>query len=154
VGAFEQTKCRRSVVSETFQSLTEQAGRWREKIDLLEAGQRLDRQETIADLGRLFDACQNLRDAILSEDSGANWKTKAELGSLVERLEEVAEKRSRYLDLAQLLVAGTVSHRRERTKQERLRQRDAAVAELMEISAMVAPPDLPGPGVENWLEWA
>jgi len=154
VGAFEETKCRRSIVSDTLQGLTEQAGRWREKIDLLEAGQRLDRDETVAELGRLLDACQNLRDAILSEDSGATWKTKTELQALVVRLDQVAEKRSRYLDLAQLLSAGTVSHRRERTKQERLRQRDAAVAELMEISAMITPPDLPGPAAEEWLNWA
>src|ERR1700733_6199675 len=154
VGAFEETKCRRSIVSDTLQGLTEQAGRWREKIDLLEAGQRLDRDETVAELGRLLDACQNLRDAILSEDSGATWKTKPELQALVVRLDQVAEKRSRYLDLAQLLSAGTVSHRRERTKQERLRQRDAAVAELMEISAMITPPDLPGPAAEEWLNWA
>jgi hypothetical protein len=154
VGAFEETKCRRSIVSDTFQCLADQTRRWREKIDLLEAGQRLDREETIADLGRLLDACQNLRGAILSEDSGATWKTTSELRALVERLDEVAEKRSRYLDLAQLLVAGTVQHRRERTRQERLRQRDAAVAELMEISAMTAPPDLPGPAAEQWLEWS
>lgn len=154
MGAFEETKCRRSIVSDTLQGLTEQAGRWREKIDLLEAGQRLDRDETVAELGRLLDACQNLRDAILSEDSGATWKTKTELQALVVRLDQVAEKRSRYLDLAQLLSAGTVSHRRERTKQERLRQRDAAVAELMEISAMITPPDLPGPAAEEWLNWA
>jgi hypothetical protein len=154
VGAFEQTKCRRSVVSDTYQSLSEQAKRWREKIDLLESGQRLDREQTIADLGKLLDTCQNLRDAILSEDGGATWKTTTELKSLVERLDEIAEKRSRYLDLAQWLGAGTIEHRRERTKQERLRQRDAAVAELMEISAMAAPPELPGPAVEEWLNWA
>jgi hypothetical protein len=154
VGAFEETKCRRSIVSDTFQCLTDQAYRWREKIDLLEAGQRLDREEAIADLGQLFDACQNLRDAILSEDSGATWKTTAELQSLVDRLDEVAAKRKRYLDLAQLLVSGTVSHRRERTKQERLRQRDAAVAELMEVSAQTTLEDLPGPAVETWLNWA
>ena len=82
MGAFEETKCRRSIVSDTFQCLTDQARRWREKIDLLEAGQRLDRDEAIADLGQLFDACQNLRDAILSEDSGATWTTTAELHSL------------------------------------------------------------------------
>jgi hypothetical protein len=154
VGAFEETKCRRSIVSDTFQCLTDQARRWREKIDLLEAGQRLDRDEAIADLGQLFDACQNLRDAILSEDSGATWTTTAELNSLVGRLDEVAARRKRYLDLAQLLVAGTVSHRRERTRQERLRQRDAAVAELMEVSAHPTLAELPGPAVAEWLNWA
>ncbi|MGA8668935.1 MAG: hypothetical protein WB679_03635 [Terracidiphilus sp.] len=154
MGAFEETKCRRSIVSDTFQCLTDQAKRLREKIDLLEAGQRLDRDEAIADLGRLFDACQNLRDAILSEDSGATWKNTTELHSLVDRLDEVAAKRKRYLDLAQFLVAGTVSHRRERTKQERLRQRDAAVAELMEVSAQPTLAELPGPAVGEWLNWA
>ena len=154
MGAFEETKCRRSIVSDTFQCLTDQTKRWREKIDLLEAGQRVDRDEAVADLGQLFEACQNLRDAILSEDSSATWKTKAELQSLVDRLDEIAAKRKRYLDLAQLLVAGTVLHRRERTKQERLRQRDAAVAELMEVSAQATLADLPGPEVETWLNWA
>jgi len=154
VGAFEETKCRRSIVSDTFQFLTDQAKHWHEKIDLLEAGQMLDREEALSDLQQLFDACQNLRGAILSEDSSAKWKTTSELRALVERLEEAAEKRSRYLDLAQVLVAGTVTHRRERTKQERLRERDAAVAELMEISAMPSPPDLPGPVAEQWLNWA
>jgi len=154
VGAFEENKCRRSIVSDTFQCLTDHARRWREKIDLLEAGQRVDRDEAIADLAHLLDACQNLRDAILSEDSGANWKTTTELRTLVDRLDEVAAKRKRYLDLAQLLVAGTVSHRREKTKQERLKQRDAAVAELMEVSAMPHLEELPGPAVSGWLQWA
>lgn len=154
MGAFEETKCRRSIVSDTYDCLRDQARRWREKIDLLEAGQRVDRDEAIADLTQLLDACQNLRDAILSEDSGANWKTTTELRGLVDRLDEVAAKRKRYLDLAQLLVAGTVEHRRERTRQERLRQRDAAVAELMEVSAMPHLEELPGPTVEEWLNWA
>jgi len=154
VGAFEETKCRRSIVSDTYECLRDQARRWREKIDLLEAGQRVDRDEAIADLTQLLDTCQNLRDAILSEDSGAAWKTTTELRSLVDRLDEVAGKRKRYLDLAQLLVAGTVEHRRERVRQERLRQRDAAVAELMEVSAMPHLEELPGPAVEKWLNWA
>ncbi len=154
MGAFEETKCRRSIVSDTFDCLRDQAQRWREKIDLLEAGQRVDREEAIADLTQLLDTCQNLRDAILSEDSGASWKTTTELRALVDRLDEVAGKRKRYLDLAQLLVAGTVEHRRERTRQERLRQRDAAVAELMEVSAMPHLEELPGPAVEEWLNWA
>jgi hypothetical protein len=154
VGAFEETKCRRSIVSDTFESLRDQARRCRERIDLLEAGQRVDREETLANLTQLLDACQNLRDAILSEDSGATWRTTGELHALVERLDDVAARRKRYLDLAQRLVAGTVNHRRERTKQERLKQRDAAVAELMEVSAMPHLEELPGPAVEKWLNWA
>ena len=154
MGAFEETKCRRSVVSDTYECLRDQARRWREKVDLLEAGQQVDHVEAITELTQLLDTCQNLRDAILSEDSGASWKTVSELNGLVERLDEVAGKRKRYLDLAQLLVAGTVEHRRERTRQERLKQRDAAVAELMEVSAMSSLEELPGPAVEKWLNWA
>ncbi len=150
----EETRSSRSIVSDTLQSLTSQAKLWRDKIDLLEAGQQLGRAEAIADLGKLLDVCQNLRDAVLSEDSAATWKTKEELHALVDRLDDVASKRRRYLDLAQSLAGGTVSHRRERTKQERLGQRDAAVAELMEMSALVSPPDLPGPSVGEWLTWA
>jgi hypothetical protein len=154
LNAFEDTQSRKSIVSDTLQSLAEQARQWREKIDLLEAGQQVDRTEAIADLGKLLDVCQNLRDAILSEDSAAVWHTKDELHSVVSKLDDAAVKRQRYLDLAQFLAAGTVSHRREKTRQERLRLRDAAVAELMEISAQTAPPDLPGPAVPEWLSWA
>jgi len=154
VKAFVDPKCIRSVVADTLQSVTSQAKLLREKIDLLEAGHQVGRAETVADLGNLLDACQNLRDAVLSEDSAAAWETKEQLHALVDRLDDVAAKRRRYLDLAQLLAAGTVSHRRERTRQERMAQRDAAVTELMEISALTSPPDLPGPATEEWLNWA
>ncbi len=153
MNAFEDTKCTRSVVADTLQSVTTQAKLLREKIDLLEAGHQVGKAEAVADLSKLLDACQNLRDAILSEDSAARWETKEQLHELVDRLDDVAAKRRRYLDLAQLLAAGTVSHRRERTRQERMAQRDAAVTELMEISALTSPPDLPGPATEEWLNW-
>jgi len=154
VKTYEDTRIRQSVVSDTFQHLSDQAELWRAKIDLLEAGQHMGRAEMIADLGKLLDVCQNLRDAILSEDSAATWKTKDELQTLVDRLDDAAAKRRRYLDLAQWLAAGSVSHRRERTKQERLAQRGAAVAELMEISGLASPPELPGPPAAEWLSWA
>jgi hypothetical protein len=156
VNAFENTtaKVGQSIVTDTLHSLTEQTRRWREKIDQLEAAQPLSRTELVADFNNLLDVCQNLRDAVLSEDSAASWKTKEELHSLVKRMDDAADKRRRYLDLAQYLSAGTVDHRRERTKRERLELRDAAVAELMEVSAQPTPPALPGPAVAEWLSWA
>lgn len=154
MNAFEETKSRESIVSDTLRSLTNQAKLLHGKIDLIEAGQQVARADVTAELGKLLDICQNLRDAILSEDSAAAWSTKEELSAVVDRLDDAAAKRRRYLDLAQLLAAGTVSHRRERTKQERLAQRDAAVKELMEISAQAAPPELPGPAIAGWLDWA
>ncbi len=150
----EVIKSERSIVSDTLQCLTDQAKLCREKIDLLEAGQQLSRSEVVGDLSKLLDLCQNLRDAIASEDSTATWKTKAEVHSLVTRLDQTAAKRRRNLDLAQLLASGTVLHRRERTRQERLAQRDAAVAELIEMSSLPAFPHLPGPVVEEWIKWA
>jgi hypothetical protein len=154
VKASEDTKCGPSVVAETLKSLSEQAKLCHAKIDLLEAGLNFNRAEVLAEVGKLLDACQNLRDAILSEDSGASWTTKSELNALVNRLEDAASKRRLYLDLAQVLAGGTISHRRERTRLERLALRDKAVAELMEISERPAPPELPGPVAEHWLEWA
>ena len=154
VSASEDSKCGRSVVAETLQSLTDQARICRNTIDLLEAGQHINRQEATAGLSKLLDLCQNLRDAILSEDSAAHWSSIEELHALVDRLDDAAANRRRYLDLAEVLSAGTVSHRRERTRQERLALRDAAVAELMEISALSSPPELPGPPAAEWLEWA
>lgn len=154
MNASEETKIGPSVVAESLRSLTEQARICHQKIELLEAGQSFNRADVLIEIGKLLDACQNLRDAIHSEDSTAAWSTKAELGSLVTRLEDTAAKRRRYLNLAQYLATGTVVHRRERTRLERLALRDAAVAELMEISERTAPPELPGPAVDNWLEWA
>ena len=150
----EETKYGPSVVAETLKSLAEQAKLCHEKIDQLEAAQSLNRGEMIAEVGKLLDLCQNLRDAILSEDSTAAWRTKPELTALISRLDDAAAKRRSYLELAQFLATGTISHRRERTRQERLALRDAAVAELMEISERQSPPELPGPQAEKWLEWA
>lgn len=154
MNASQDTKCGPSVVAETLRSLSERAKVCHEKIDLLEAGQGFNRADVLAEVGKLLDACQNLRDAILSEDNAATWTTKIELSALVSRLDDVASKRRRYLDLAEVLASGTISHRRERTRQERLALRDKAVAELMEISEQAAPPELPGPAPEQWLEWA
>lgn len=154
MNASEETKSVASVVVQTLRSLSEQARICHEKIDQLEAARSFNRAEVLAEIGKLLDSCQNLRDAILSEDESARWSTKDELVALVSRLDETAAKRRRYLDLAQVLSAGTVVHRRERTRQERLALRDKAVAELMEISERPAPPELPGPAVEEWLEWA
>lgn len=154
MNASEETKSGPSVVVQTLRSLSEQARICHDKIDQLEAARSFNRAEVLADVGKLLDACQNLRDAILSEDATARWSTKDELETLVNRLDETAAKRRRYLDLAQVLSAGTVVHRRERTRQERLALRDKAVAELMEISERPAPAELPGPAVEDWLEWA
>jgi hypothetical protein len=154
VNASQDTKVGPSVVADTLRSLSEQAKVCHERIDLAEAGQSFNRADVLAEVGKLLDACQNLRDAILSEDSAASWTTKSELSTLIRRLDDVAAKRRRYLDLAQVLATGTITHRRERTRLERLALRDKAVAELMEISEQATPPELPGPVAENWLEWA
>lgn len=154
MNAIEDTQDRRSIVSDTLQKLEEKARRLREKINLLEAGQQVDRSDVSTELTELLDLSQNLRDAISSEDSGAQWRSKEELHALVTRLDEVAVRRQRYLDLVQRLESGTVTHRRERTREERLQERDAAVAELLEISAQPIVPELPGPEASEWLEWA
>jgi hypothetical protein len=154
VNASEDTKCGPSVVAETLRSLSERARVCHDKINLLEAGQSFNRADVLAEVGHLLDACQNLRDAILSEDNGAAWTNKSELSALVSRLDDAAAKRRRYLDLAEVLATGTITHRRERTRLERLALRDKAVAELMEVSDQPSPPELPGPVAELWLEWA
>jgi len=154
VKTMEDTESRRSVVTETMQSLATQASEWRERIDQLEAGQVVDRGAALASLMRLLDLSQNLRDAVLSEDSSAIWRSKDELHGLVARLDDAAVKRQKILDLAARLTAGTVTHRRERTREERLAERDAAVRELMEKSAQSHAPELPGPMADKWLEWA
>ncbi len=150
----EESVSRHSVVNETMRNLAAQAAEWRQRIDQIEAGQTVDRTAALAALMRLLDLGQNLRDAILSEDSSAVWRTREELQTLVARLDDAASRRQNILDLAARLNAGTVIHRRERTREERLRERDAAVSELMEKSAQLQAAELPGPEAAHWLEWA
>ena len=149
-----QNPPKKSVVAETLQSLSQQASLWRDRIDQIEAGQPMNRTEWMTDFGGFLALNQNLRDAISSEDSSARWTTRRELEALVERLDGMAAVRTRYLELAHALSSGTVVHHRERTRRERLELRDAAVAELMEISAHANPPELPGPAADAWLQWA
>jgi len=154
VNAFKDSESRQSIVTDTLQSLAQQAKHWRDAIDRIEAGQEVNRAELLAGFGKFLEVSQNLRDAILSEDSAASWSDKDELHALVSRLDGVAAMRARYLDLAHALSRGTVVHHRERTRLERLQLRDAAVAELMENSARATLPELPGPGADVWLRWA
>ncbi|MGB6973340.1 MAG: hypothetical protein WBD67_01525 [Terracidiphilus sp.] len=154
MNAQNESNTRKSIVAETLRSLSHQANLWHDRIDLIEAGQPINRVGLMADFGGLLELCQDLRDAVLSEESGAKWTTKDELLALVDRLDGVAAMRSRYLELAHLLSIGTVVHHRERTRVERLQLRDAAVAELMEISGRSALPELPGPSADAWLHWA
>ena len=154
MNAYQDTKTGHVIAAETLQNLTKQARICREHIDRLEAGQNVNRAGVIADLNTLLDLSKSVRDAIRSEDILASWSTKEELAALVSRLDEAATKRRRYLDLAQYLATGTIAHRREKTRLERLAERDAAVAELIKISEMSTPPQLPGPEVGEWLAWA
>jgi len=62
VNASQDTKVGPSVVAETLRSLSEQAKVCHERIDLAEAGQSFNRADVLAEVGRLLDACQNLRD--------------------------------------------------------------------------------------------
>lgn len=154
LNTLEEAVSQHSVVSETMQNLAAQAAEWRGRIEQIEAGQAVDRAAALAALMRLLDLGQNLRDAILSEDRTAVWHTRQELEALISRLGDAAAKRQKMIDLAGRLTAGTVTHRRERTREERLSERDAAVSELMERSTQANAPDLPGPEAALWLEWA
>ena len=153
MNALEDTKSGSGSVIETLKYFSELGRFCHETINRLEIAQSFSRAEVLALFAELLDTCQSLRDAILTEDSAATWRTKEELHAVVSGLAAGATRR-RFLDLAQFLAAGTVSHRRERTRQERLALRDQAVVELMEISRRPVPPELPGPAVEQWLEWA
>ena len=153
MNALEDTKSGSGSVIETLKYFSELGRFCHETINRLEIAQSFSRAEVLALFAELLDTCQSLRDAILTEDSAATWRTKEELHAVASGLAAGATRR-RFLDLAQFLAAGTVSHRRERTRQERLALRDQAVVELMEISRRPVPPELPGPAVEQWLQWA
>jgi hypothetical protein len=142
--------------AEALRCLSEHVDSWRVLLDKIEVGQQVARVDVNDALCQLLDASQHLRDIILSQDPEAAWQSKEELSALVAQIEDGAAtaQKNRYAELMQVLASGTIKHRRTKTRVERLKQRDAALAELRTLYAQSSPPQIPGPAIVEWLNWA
>jgi len=102
-----------------------------------------------------------LRELIRLERPDANWADRRDLSQLIHELEVAAvarqnqHRRTKLLDLANELDAGTIRHRFE-TRTTALNTLRAEVAAELRREAAVSEPvkELPGPGASEWLHWA
>ena len=131
------------------------------QVEYLRSGLEVDdAQLTTA----LEDACQNaaeVRELIRAERSDANWNNRESLDSLTLELEIAAherrnqELRTRLLELADELEAGTVKHRSEARTNALNSLRQEAIQELRAEAAIPEQSkELPGPEASEWLHWA
>jgi len=131
------------------------------QLDCLAAGRQVNEEE----LGKsLKEACHQstlLRDLICAEHPGANWDDRAALGRVIAQLEAAAnarrnqQRRTKLLELANELDAGTVKHRFEARSKTLNALRLDAVRELRrEAAVSEQTKDLPGPNAGDWLNWA
>ncbi len=124
----------------------------------LKAARSGDLKEVIAQIKAAADAAEKLRSFVLSERPGASWQNRQELDALLEKIDkdiQVRTMRSHLLDLAAELERGTVTHRRAARVQQVSQFRNAAIKELRtKAGAKGAPPSLPGPVADHWVDWA
>ena len=131
------------------------------QVEYLRSGLEVDdAQLTTA----LEDACQNaaeVRELIRAERSDANWNNREALDGLILDLEIAAherrnqELRTKLLELADELEAGTVKHRSEARTAALNSLRQEAIQELRAEAAIPEQTkDLPGPEAGEWLHWA
>ena len=85
MNALEDTKSGSGSVIETLKYFSELGRFCHETINRLEIAQSFSRAEVLALFAELLDTCQSLRDAILTEDSAATWRTKEEFDAVVSR---------------------------------------------------------------------
>jgi len=120
----------------------------------LEAAQAVDEAEAIEQFKAAAEFSGNLRALLLSEAPDAAWNDRGELGVLVEA-RHVEHQRARLLALAAELERGTIAHRRAARVTQMNQLRQEAIGELRSQAAVAgAPPVLPGPEPEEWVDWA
>jgi protein TonB len=132
-----------------------------ESLGKLDAGLLIDVAEVIEQLNRAAESGRMVRELVLSELPDASWDNRAELDALLEKIEkinearEIEQRRARLMALATELERGSIVHRRALRVSELTQLRDQAIAELRsQATSEAAPQPLPGPEVDQWLDWA
>jgi hypothetical protein len=142
----------------TRESLDQSLSVLQDSLINLKAAKAVDTADIIQNFEAAAEYARNLRSLVSSEMPEASWQSRAELESLLEKIErnrEVKSLRSRLIDLAEGLQRGTVVHRRAARVEQLNQLRDAAIRELRSLAdAEKVPPSLPGPEASQWIEWA
>lgn len=133
----------------------------REIVEELKAAKSVDIGEVAEQLAVAAESARDLRALVSAELPEAAWHNREELDALLETIRKRKEERaieqlrSPLLALATVLERGTIVHRRAVRVEQVNRLRDQAIQELRSQAAPgETPPILPGPGAEQWIEWA
>jgi protein TonB len=123
-------------------------------LEKLEAALPIEVSEVTRQLKAADENCRKLRAMLLAELPEAEWNDREELGVLIAK-RDIELQRSRLRALAEELQRGSIVHRRAARVQQLSELRDHAIKELRSFADQpTAPPTLPGPGAEHWVEWA
>jgi len=132
-----------------------------ESLERLKAAKPVEMAEVIAQLNLAAESAGIVRAWVSSELPEASWQNRAELDALLAEIQKILEARalqqlrSRVLALATELERGSIVHRRTLRINELNQLRDQAINELRSQASLEgAPPTLPGPEAEQWVEWA
>ncbi|MFI5116232.1 MAG: TonB family protein [Terriglobales bacterium] len=132
-----------------------------ESLGKLNAGLAIDIADVTEQLNLAAESARMVRELVLSELPEASWQNRQELDALIEEIRKTVEarnleqRRSRLLALATELERGSIVHRRALRVNELNQLRDQAIDELRsQAGPEGAPPPLPGPEADQWVEWA
>jgi len=130
------------------------------QLDCLRAALEVDDDQLSHSLKNARQHAAMVRDLIHAERPDADWKDRRALDQMIQEL-EIAEarrnqqqRRTKLLDLASELDAGSVKHRSDRRTTALDRLRLEAVKELRTSALPEQVKDLPGPKASDWLHWA
>jgi periplasmic protein TonB len=132
-----------------------------ESVGKLKAANPINLEEIIQQLQAAAECGSRLRVSISAELPDASWQNREELQAVIEKIQELEEARrieqlrSRLLAVATELERGSIVHRRAARVTELNQLREQAIKELLAQGGVEgAPPTLPGPEADQWIEWA
>ena len=131
------------------------------QVEWLRAGLEFDDQQLSEQLTEARGHGAAMRDLVRAERSDANWNNREGLERVIHELEIAAQerknqqRRTKLLELAGELDAGTIKHRLETRAAALMKLRQDAVKQVRAEAALTDQvKELPGPRASQWLHWA
>jgi periplasmic protein TonB len=123
-------------------------------LQQLEAARPIELPQVIERLKVALESSEHVRAVVLSKSPDTEWDNRDELDMVLEDI-DVEHRRSRLRGLATELEHGSIVHRRAARVAQLTELRSQAMDELRSLAeAKKAPPQLPGPEADRWIEWA
>jgi periplasmic protein TonB len=120
----------------------------------LEAARPIEFPQVVERLKTALESSERLRVIVLSKSPDTEWDNRDELDMLLEDI-ELEHRRSQLRALADELEHGNIVHRRAARVAQLTELRTQAMEELRSLAGgQKAPPQLPGPEPERWIDWA